>query len=125
MHGIESDAGVQFRWTSLVAGIRLALEPGVYQLCLRLHQVRPLVPDQEVSIFFNHTEVDVQYDAVTTSLHWMISPSLFISGEEQWILVLCLPWRIETLNSMENRTLGLPVSALEIEAISAVEGEKG
>jgi hypothetical protein len=108
-HGDE-----RFRWTRSLAAMRLDLPAGEYRITLSLLPVRKLLPDDDLGIFLNDKLIDnVTYSPADDSLQITVNQSHFNDGEN-WLYLVCRPWRIVQRLGHDERELGLPLAGLQV-----------
>ena len=115
-HPEEHHAGDRFRWSGPLAAMRLSLPPGNYSLTLKLLSVRKLEPDNDVAFFLNDRFIEeVKYSDTDPSLCLRLNHSHF-NAAENWLCVICRPWRIVRRPGHDERELGLPLKEITVTA---------
>jgi len=115
-YGPEEYKGKHFRWSSSVAGIPLSLAPGRYEAKITLIPVRSIVHKSEVAVFANRMEVSpVHYEASDHTLRFELSVDNLACSEDLWLLFFIRPWNVPKRVAADERTLGLPIIAINFE----------
>jgi len=115
-YGLEEYEGKHFRWSSSVAGIPLSLAPGRYEVKINLLPVRPIVYKRDVAVYVNRMEVSpVHYEASDNVIRFELSVDNLACSGDLWLLFFIRPWKVRKSVTADERTLGLPIVAINFE----------
>jgi len=117
-HDVETWQGETFRWTQPCATVRLALEPGDYQVRVRTGGLRPDLVRAPIAVLWNeHAIPDARIQRGQDAIGFPVEHGLCREGTEQRLSLACPPVRVPP-GSTETRRLGWPVFALDVRPVS-------
>jgi hypothetical protein len=117
-HARELWNGEPFRWSNLLALVRLSVDPGDYEVWLETQWLRSFLPGS-VELYFNghRAELVRPLETVTNDLAFKVKHSMFATSGSQSLVLAST--RFAARDSKERRILGIPVFKITFAAAGA------
>jgi hypothetical protein len=121
-HGLEVFKEQTFRWSAVVSAIRICLDDHNYRGTITLlKDVRHPLPDMELSLYLNQQPLKIEaFNPKTSQITFSLPESALAGDDEQWLIIMCKPWRFDGLKFLDRRPLGLPIVYLEFKPIEEI-----